>query len=88
VLKRSELVPVGQAGLGWAVLATLGHQPWLAILALLVSASCAGFLVHNWPPASIFMSDVGSAFLGFTFAFITLAALRQAPPDPRALLGR
>jgi UDP-N-acetylmuramyl pentapeptide phosphotransferase/UDP-N-acetylglucosamine-1-phosphate transferase len=67
------------AGLGWTVLATLSHQPWLAILALLVSASCAGFLVHNWPPASIFMGDVGSAFLGFTFAFITLAALRQTP---------
>jgi len=67
------------AGLGWTVLATLGHQPWLAILALVVSASCAGFLIHNWPPASIFMGDVGSAFLGFTFAFITLAALRQTP---------
>lgn len=67
------------AGLGWALLAYLSHQPWLEILGLLVAASCAGFLVHNWPPARIFMGDLGSTFLGFTFAFMTLAAFRRAP---------
>lgn len=36
-------------------------------------ASVAGFLVYNFPPARIFMGDVGSAFLGFTFA--TLAVI-------------
>jgi UDP-GlcNAc:undecaprenyl-phosphate/decaprenyl-phosphate GlcNAc-1-phosphate transferase len=37
----------------------------LAIFQLAVSASCAGFLVHNWAPARIFMGDAGSLFLGF-----------------------
>jgi UDP-GlcNAc:undecaprenyl-phosphate GlcNAc-1-phosphate transferase len=36
-------------------------------------AGAAGFLVFNFPPAKIFMGDVGSAFLGFTFA--TLAVI-------------
>ncbi|MDA1044787.1 MAG: MraY family glycosyltransferase [Verrucomicrobia bacterium] len=36
-------------------------------------ASVAGFLIFNFPPARIFMGDVGSAFLGFTFA--TLAVI-------------
>ena len=48
-------------------------------MGLSAAAGCAGFLIHNWPPAKIFMGDVGSAFLGFTFAFMTLAALRQTP---------
>jgi UDP-GlcNAc:undecaprenyl-phosphate GlcNAc-1-phosphate transferase len=36
-------------------------------------AGAAGFLVFNFPPARIFMGDIGSAFLGFTFA--TLAVI-------------
>jgi UDP-GlcNAc:undecaprenyl-phosphate GlcNAc-1-phosphate transferase len=36
-------------------------------------AGAAGFLLFNFPPAKIFMGDVGSAFLGFTFA--TLAVI-------------
>jgi Fuc2NAc and GlcNAc transferase len=30
--------------------------------------SVLGFLIFNWPPAKIFMGDVGSGFLGFVFA--------------------
>ncbi len=37
----------------------------IAVFQLAVSASCAGFLVHNWAPARIFMGDAGSLFLGF-----------------------
>jgi len=36
-------------------------------------AGAAGFLLFNFPPARIFMGDIGSAFLGFTFA--TLAVI-------------
>ena len=66
------------AGLGWAVAALLSNQPWIALLALLIAASSLGFLRDNWPPATVFMGDVGSAFLGFTFAFITLVAAQHA----------
>jgi UDP-GlcNAc:undecaprenyl-phosphate GlcNAc-1-phosphate transferase len=36
--------------------------------AIVLAAASAGFLLFNLPPARIFMGDVGSLFLGFTFA--------------------
>jgi UDP-GlcNAc:undecaprenyl-phosphate/decaprenyl-phosphate GlcNAc-1-phosphate transferase len=41
---------------------------FLAVLA----ASLGGFLVHNWPPAKIFMGDAGSCFIGFALATQTV----------------
>jgi UDP-GlcNAc:undecaprenyl-phosphate/decaprenyl-phosphate GlcNAc-1-phosphate transferase len=41
-----------------------------------VFAGAFGFLVYNFPPARIFMGDVGSAFLGFTFAVLAIIASR------------
>jgi len=49
-------------------------QSELAILMLLLAASSAGFLRCNWPPASIFLGDVGSGFLGFEFAVFAVAS--------------
>jgi Fuc2NAc and GlcNAc transferase len=44
-----------------------------ALLLLMVTAgACAGFLWWNWPPARIFMGDVGSGFLGFWIAAVAL----------------
>ncbi len=46
------------------------YGSWIGIL----GAAVAGFLVWNWPPAKIFMGDVGSGFLGFIlgcFAILT-----------------
>ena len=41
-------------------------------------SSCLGFLVHNWPPARVFLGDVGSAFLGFVLSlFVIVAAGRS-----------
>lgn len=42
-------------------------------------AACAGFLIWNWPPAKIFMGDVGSGFLGFSIASLSLGATRETP---------
>ena len=58
------------AGLGWFALA--GADPVVRALGLLLAATSAGFLVHNWPPARIFMGDVGSAFIGYIFAVMAL----------------
>jgi UDP-GlcNAc:undecaprenyl-phosphate GlcNAc-1-phosphate transferase len=41
-------------------------------LALLAGAT-AGFLIFNFPPASIFMGDSGSLLLGFSLAALTLS---------------
>jgi UDP-GlcNAc:undecaprenyl-phosphate GlcNAc-1-phosphate transferase len=45
--------------------------PALTFLALLAGAT-AGFLIYNFPPASIFMGDCGSLLLGFSLAMLTL----------------
>lgn len=39
-------------------------------VALVISASAAGFLVFNFPPASIFMGDSGSLFLGYGLGMV------------------
>jgi UDP-N-acetylmuramyl pentapeptide phosphotransferase/UDP-N-acetylglucosamine-1-phosphate transferase/glycosyltransferase involved in cell wall biosynthesis len=46
---------------------TLGNES-LAFFCLIVAVSCLGFLHHNFPPAKVFMGDVGSIFLGFLLA--------------------
>ncbi len=40
---------------------------------LLLAAASAGFLVFNWPPATIFMGDVSSGFLGLLIGTIAIA---------------
>lgn len=48
--------------------------PGLALLCLILASAVAGFLVWNWPPAKVFMGDVGSGFLGYVFAVMALAS--------------
>jgi UDP-N-acetylmuramyl pentapeptide phosphotransferase/UDP-N-acetylglucosamine-1-phosphate transferase len=59
-------------GLGWMMLASNAKTPFAFWVAFAVAASSLGFLGHNWPPAKIFMGDVGSTFLGYTFAVLPL----------------
>jgi Fuc2NAc and GlcNAc transferase len=49
------------------------------IAGLVLGAACAGFLLWNWPPAKIFMGDVGSGYIGYVVAVMALAALRHDP---------
>ena len=37
-------------------------------------AASVGFLAFNWPPAKIFMGEIGSTFLGFSFAVMAIIA--------------
>ncbi len=48
----------------------------LAWTAFAVAAASLGFLRYNWPPASIFMGDAGSLFLGYAFAVLGLLFVR------------
>jgi Fuc2NAc and GlcNAc transferase len=43
----------------------------------LLAASCCGFLLWNWPPARIFMGDVGSGYLGYVIGVLVLALARE-----------
>lgn len=54
--------------------------------AIVFSAACLGFLVLNWPPARIFMGDVGSGFLGYVIAVLALASERAVPGEALAWL--
>lgn len=67
------------AGIGWFVFSIfLGIGGVYLFSGVLIFASL-GFLIHNWRPAKVFMGDVGSAFLGFTFAAMPLIAAAEAP---------
>jgi UDP-GlcNAc:undecaprenyl-phosphate/decaprenyl-phosphate GlcNAc-1-phosphate transferase len=55
-----------------AVTALLEGQVLVGGLAIVVASACLGFLLYNWSPASIFMGDAGSLFVGFLLAVIAL----------------
>ncbi len=44
------------------------------------AAASLGFLLWNWPPARIFMGDVGSGYLGYVVAVLALADAIDDPP--------
>ena len=82
-----EAVFVGGAGawLNWRE----GGAPGLTAAMTCLAAACLGFLRWNWPPARIFMGDVGSGFLGFSLAVLGLAASQKGmlPIEIWAILG-
>ncbi|MFC5435042.1 glycosyltransferase family 4 protein [Rhodanobacter umsongensis] len=66
-LLAQQAVFVG-CGLAW--LAWTATQPALAFAAASLAAAALGFGWYNWPPARIFMGDVGSGSIGLLiFAF-------------------
>jgi Fuc2NAc and GlcNAc transferase len=51
----------------------------MAMLCLVIALSVGGFLMWNWPPAKIFMGDVGSGFLGLVFGTIAIVSENSYP---------
>lgn len=47
--------------------------------ALVLALASGGFLCWNWPPAKVFLGDVGSGYLGYVIAVCALAAGRSNP---------
>ena len=69
----------GMAVVGFGTLALLGYlagSPAYATAAVLVAIASAGFLAFNFPPAHLFMGDVGASSLGFLAAVFILLAER------------
>ncbi len=65
----------GMAVFGFGTFAILGAMAGDALfysLNLVIAAAVLGFLVFNFPPARIFMGDVGSSTLGFLAAAMAL----------------
>ncbi|HEX9961400.1 MAG TPA: glycosyltransferase family 4 protein, partial [Pyrinomonadaceae bacterium] len=65
------------AGIGWLLIGLFFQLEITGFLGGVLAVSNLGFLMHNWQPARIFMGDVGSAFLGYTFAVIPLIASNE-----------
>jgi len=73
----AQTVTVCAAGAVGSAVVFQGTALWLEPAVLAVAT--AGFLVWNWPPARIFMGDVGSGYLGFMTAVFSLRAFSAAP---------
>ncbi|MEW6753908.1 MAG: hypothetical protein AB1505_23450 [Candidatus Latescibacterota bacterium] len=72
------------AGAAWCLLGWWHGGAGLALLGALLAATSLGFLGHNWAPARVYMGDVGSTFLGYSFAAL---ALWGAAADWRLLVA-
>jgi Fuc2NAc and GlcNAc transferase len=62
--------------LGGAILMPVNGEA--LYLALLLAAAVLGFFYWNRPPASVFMGDVGSCFIGFYFGVLVIDAKTSA----------
>lgn len=52
-----------------------GEHDVVLTLSVVLAASAAGFLLWNWSPASLFMGDAGSGFIGFALGLLALESL-------------
>ena len=62
------------AGAGLAGMLLTLHQPSDALVLVALIGACVGFLRYNFNPASIFLGDCGSMFIGFMLAAVSLKA--------------
>lgn len=69
------------AGIGWVLVGFILGIEHAGFYGGVIAFSSLGFLLHNWHPAKIFMGDVGSAFLGYTFAVLPLIALKETDKE-------
>ncbi len=58
--------------LGIAAISAGSGYHLVAAFSLAVAGACLGFFIHNKPPATIFLGDAGSMFLGFLVAALAL----------------
>ena len=59
------------------IIFSLSDEHDIALLCYTLVASSIGFLVWNWPPAKIFMGDVGSCVIGFVFGCLMIITYLQ-----------
>ncbi len=67
-------ITAASAGTAIAIAATCLGCPSVTLTGSVFAAAACGFLACNWPPAKIFMGDVGSAFCGFLIASLPMIA--------------
>ncbi|OOO00064.1 MAG: undecaprenyl-phosphate alpha-N-acetylglucosaminyl 1-phosphate transferase [Epulopiscium sp. Nele67-Bin004] len=57
------------------VLSVYSGHPTAVFLTVILAGSCLGFLPYNFNPASIFMGDTGSTFLGYMLSITSILGL-------------
>jgi UDP-GlcNAc:undecaprenyl-phosphate GlcNAc-1-phosphate transferase len=60
------------ASLAFLAFALHGERLDDGLAAAALAGACVGFLPYNWRPASIYLGDAGSHFMGFSLAAISL----------------
>jgi len=60
------------ASLGTGLVAVIYGQYFVGALSFALAGTAAGFLFHNWHPATVYLGDAGAYFLGFLLAIVTL----------------
>jgi len=73
------------AGWCFAVLAAASGQYLVALIALIVVGSLAGYLPHNFPNARAFLGDAGSHLVGYLLAVLAILPHFYTPGKPRPL---
>lgn len=66
------------ASISMGVIFALQGDPLGALMATILVGACLGFLFFNFPPASIFMGDSGSLFLGYTLATLGVITTQKS----------
>lgn len=61
------------------VVAALGNMSLVSLLTLALAGAVLGFLRYNFNPATIFLGDCGSLFVGFLLSALALQGAQKAP---------
>jgi UDP-GlcNAc:undecaprenyl-phosphate GlcNAc-1-phosphate transferase len=61
------------------VVALLGHYWLVALMSIALAGAILGFLRYNFNPATIFLGDCGSQFIGFLLSALALEGAQKAP---------
>ncbi len=61
------------------VVAVFGHSSLVSLLTIALAGAILGFLRFNFNPATIFLGDCGSLFIGFMLSALALEGAQKAP---------
>ncbi len=88
-LDNMDGLAVGIAAIAMLLLtavAIIGHQHFIAALGAVGAGCSIGFWFYNHSPASIFMGDSGSHFLGYTLAVLSAGVSYYVPDQSSTCL--
>jgi UDP-GlcNAc:undecaprenyl-phosphate/decaprenyl-phosphate GlcNAc-1-phosphate transferase len=59
--------------------ALLSHSSFISLMTLALAGAILGFLRFNFSPATIFLGDCGSLFIGFMLSALALQGMQKSP---------